>query len=87
MTRLESDAQPDPMPQVVPVLSTVVPDSQISASVSAALDARLLEKVKFMALTDNLVQQLRPEFERMATELVHRSLSQAWAARFRMDLD
>jgi hypothetical protein len=75
------------MPQVVPVLSTVVPDSQISESVSAALDARLLEKAEFMALTDNLVQQLRPELERMATELVHRSLSQAWAARFRMDLD
>jgi hypothetical protein len=75
------------MPQVVPVLSTVVPDSQISAWVSAALDARLLEKAEFMAMTDNLVQQLRPELERMATELVHRSLSQAWAARFRLDLD
>ena len=87
MIRPESDAQPDPMPQVVPVLSTVVPESQISAWVSAALDARLLEKAEFMALTDNLVQQLRPELERMATELVHRSLSQAWAARFRLDLD
>lgn len=87
MTRPVSQVQTDPMPQVVPVLSTVVPDSQISDSVTAALDARLLEKAEFMALTDNLVQQLRPELERMATELVHRSLSQAWAARFRMDLD
>lgn len=87
MTRLESDVQPDPLPQVFPVLSTVVPDSQISASVSAALAARLLEKAQFMALTDNLVQQLRPELERMATELVQRSLSQAWSARFRMDKD
>jgi hypothetical protein len=40
-----------------------------------------------MALADDLVQVLRPELERMTTELVQRSLRQAWANRFRAELD
>ncbi|WP_276308865.1 hypothetical protein [Limnohabitans parvus] len=40
-----------------------------------------------MALADDLVQALRPELERMTTELVRRSLQQAWAKRFRPEWD
>lgn len=87
MTRPASDVPLGNMPEVVPVLSTVVPESQISASLSAALDARVLEKAEFMALTDGLVLQLRPELERLATQLVRQSLSQAWSSRFRMEWD
>jgi hypothetical protein len=38
-------------------------------------------------LTEGLVQELRPELERLATELVRRSLGQVWTARSKLDLD
>jgi lambda repressor-like predicted transcriptional regulator len=77
----------DKTPSVVPVLSTVIPDSQITDALRAALDARELEQITFMALGDELVQSLRPELERLIAELVHRSLRQAWASRFKLDGD
>jgi len=87
MTPAEWDDSPEKMPTVIPVLSTVVPDSEIPAAVLAALDSKALEKAQFMALTEGLVQELRPELERLATEWVRRSLSQFWAARSKVDLD
>lgn len=69
---------------VVPILSAVVPEAQISLSLKAALDARESERASFMALADDLVQSLRPELERMTTELVQRSVRQAWVKRFRL---
>lgn len=87
MTRPALDFQLGPMPGVMPVLSQAVLDSQIPARVSADLDARLQAKADFLAMTDSLVQQMRPELERLAEELVRQSLSQAWALRFSTDLD
>lgn len=86
MTRCDFDLQNDQMPLVVPVLSTVVPDAQISASMSAALDLKALEKAQFMAMADNLVQELRPELERLTAELVRQTLTKAWSSRFHGDL-
>jgi hypothetical protein len=87
MTSFESVPFSENAPMVVPVLSTVVPESQIPPHLMDALDARELERASFMALADDLVQVLRPELERMTTELVQRSLRQAWANRFRAELD
>ena len=87
MTSSESVEFSENTPLVVPVLSTVIPETQISPNLIAALDARELERASFMALADDLVQALRPELERMTTELVRRSLRQAWANRFRPEMD
>ena len=87
MTSSESVEFSENTPLVVPVLSTVIPETQISPNLIAALDARELERAAFMALADDLVQALRPELERMTTELVRRSLRQAWASRFRPESD
>ncbi|WP_146183858.1 hypothetical protein [Limnohabitans sp. T6-20] len=87
MTSPESALFSDNAPLVVPVLSTVIPPVQIPAHLIAALDARELERASFMGLADDLVESLRPELERMTTELVRRSLQQAWANRFRAEMD
>ncbi len=87
MTSPESERFSEHAPLVVPVLSTVVPQHQIPFDLMAALDARESERVSFMALADDLVQALRPELERLTTELVRRSLQQAWAKRFRPEWD
>jgi hypothetical protein len=77
------------MPSVIPVLSTVIPELQIPETLRVALDARQLEKEAFMALAEELVQELRPEMARlatnMATELVQSSIRQVWIKRIQMD--
>jgi hypothetical protein len=66
---------------VLPVLSAVVPESEISEALRAALDALDQEKLTFMNLSGEMLDALRPEMERMACELVRNSLSQAWRLR------
>lgn len=70
---------------VMPILSAVVPESDIPQALRSALDARAHEKAAFMALSDELLGVLRPELERLATELVRSSLHQAWRMRSRTD--
>jgi hypothetical protein len=65
----------------IPVLTEAVTASEIPAAVLAALDARLAEKATFMALSQELMQNLRPELDRMASELVQRSVEGMWAKR------
>ena len=65
-----------PSPDTVPSLTE--PVENVSASMHAALDALEAEKQAFMALSNELLQQLRPEFERLAAGLVLRTLETAW---------
>lgn len=65
----------------LPVLNSVVPESDISEALMAALDALDREKMAFMAVSEDMLDVLRPEMERMATELVRKSLHQAWRIR------
>jgi hypothetical protein len=73
-----SNATPDvrPLPDEIPVLTQPIQD--VPPSVASALDARAAEKQAFMALSDELLQQLRPEFDRLAEGLVQRTLETAW---------
>lgn len=66
---------------VLPVLSAVVPESEVSDALRSALDARAQEKAAFMAMSDELLHALRPEIERLTAELVRSSLQQAWRMR------
>jgi hypothetical protein len=63
-------------------LSTLIPAEQISHELAAALQLREEERSAFMAMADEVAQSLRPELERLTTELVQRSLQQAWRSKF-----
>ena len=65
----------------IPVLTHVMPTSDIPAAVLVALDARMAEKASVLALSAELMQNLRPELDRMASELVQRSVEGMWAKR------
>ncbi len=66
---------------VLPVLSAAMPESDIPEALRAALDARAQEKAAFMALSDELLHALRPEMERLTTELVRTGLREVWRKR------
>ena len=68
-------------PTVIPVLTEAVPLSDIPAAILAVLDARQAEKASVLALSHELMQNLRPELDRMASELVQRSVEGMWAKR------
>lgn len=65
-----------PLPDEIPTLTQAVED--VPPAIEAALDARAAEKQAFMALSGELLQQLRPEFDRLAAGLVLRTLETAW---------
>lgn len=74
------------MPETaIPVLSTLVPEVDISSELRLALDARARDQAAFAALSDELVQALRPEMERLVTELVRSTVQQLWQKRTRID--
>jgi len=53
----------------------------VPRAVSLALDARAAEKAALMALSEELVQNLRPEIERMTSDMVQRTLQGVWDKR------
>jgi hypothetical protein len=65
-----------PLPDEIPTLTDSI--ENVPPSWVSALDAQAAEKQSFMALSAELLQQLRPEFERLAAGLVHRTLESAW---------
>jgi predicted ATPase len=65
----------------IPLLTQVVPASEIPDAVLVALDARLAEKASVFALSQELMLNLRPELDRMAAELVQRSVQGMWDKR------
>jgi len=65
-----------PVPDEIPVLTQPMQD--VPTALVCALDGRAAEKQAFMALSAELLQQLRPEFDRLAAGLVHRTLETAW---------
>jgi len=66
---------------VIPVLSLVLPEASVSQALREALDARAQDLADWMALEAHLVQVLRPEIERLTTELVRSGLREVWRQR------
>jgi hypothetical protein len=60
---------------------------QVPQAVTLALNARVAEKQALMDLSDELVQNLRPEIERLTADMVQRTLQGVWDQRARMDHD
>ncbi|WP_322991375.1 hypothetical protein [Limnohabitans sp.] len=62
----------------IPVLTTVMSEVAVSQALRDALDARAQRKADWMSLESHLLHALRPEMERLTTELVRASLLEAW---------
>jgi len=65
----------------IPVLTTVLPDEAVPPSLKNALDARLQERLEWVALEADILQSLQPEMVRLTTQLVRNSLCQLWQKR------
>ena len=65
----------------VPVLTERVPASDVPTALGVAWDARMAEKKALMDLSNELIQNLRPELDRLTSELVQRTLEGLWAKR------
>ena len=74
-------------PDQIPTLTQDMILSQVPQAVTLALDARAAEKRALMALSEELVQNLRPEIERMTADLVQKTLQSLWDKRARNYLD
>ena len=86
MTPASSDDQPGP-DAALPVLRSVIAESDIPDALRQALDAKATEHAQFMRLEDALLASIRPDIERLTAELVRRSLSKAWTSRSKLDLN
>jgi hypothetical protein len=80
------EGQTDALDQI-PILTQDMVLGQVPQAVTLALDARAAEKRALMALSDELVQNLRPEIERLAVDLVQRTLQGVWDKRARIYQD
>jgi hypothetical protein len=74
-------------PDQIPTLTQDMALGQVPQAVTLALNARAAEKHALMALSDELVKNLRPEIERLTADMVQRTLQGVWDQRARMDQD
>jgi hypothetical protein len=81
------DAGQSLAPDQIPTLTQSMAVPQVPLAVGLALDARAAEKKALMALSEELVQSLRPEIERLTAELVQRTLQGVWDKRARIYQD
>lgn len=65
----------------LPVLSEAVPEMAVSPALRDALDALDQDQSDWMSLEAHLLQVLRPEVERLTSEMVRASLREAWRKR------
>jgi hypothetical protein len=70
-----------PPAEHVPLLTELVPASDVPPALGVAWDARMAEKKALMDLSNELIQNLRPELDRLTSELVRRTLEGLWAKR------
>jgi len=71
-----------PMPdQDIPTLGPESALASVPDAVRLALDARAAEKRALMALSEDLVQNLRPEIEKLTANLVQKTLADVWEKR------
>jgi len=72
---------------VIPVLVTAVPEGEISQAMRDALDARAQDKFEWASLEAHLLEALRPEMEKLTTELVRGCLREVWRERSVIAMD
>ena len=74
-------------PDQSPTLTQDMVLVQVPQAVTLALDARAAEKRALMGLSDELVHNLRPEIERLTSDLVQRTLQGVWDKRAKSFMD
>lgn len=68
-------------PEEIPVLTHIVPAAQVPLALGVAWDARVAEKQALLDLSQELIQNMRPELDRLTTELVAQTLQGLWEKR------
>ena len=76
-------SSPTVCPDQIPTLTEDMAVGQVPQAVHVALDARVAEKQALMALSSELLENLRPEIERLTADLVQRTLQSVWDKRAR----
>lgn len=75
------------VPDSVPTLTHDMAMVHVPKAVSLALDARAAEKQALMALSEEMVLNLRPEIDRLISDLVQKTLQGVWDKRAKTYLD
>lgn len=70
-------------PDNIPTLTQAMVLKEVPDAVRLALEARAAEKRALLAMSDELVDHLRPEIERITADLVRRTLVGVWEKRAR----
>ena len=84
MTQAQTPSSSPPVsPDQIPTLTQDMALAQVPQAVHVALDARVAEKQALMALSSDLLENLRPEIERLTADLVQRTLKSVWDKRAR----
>jgi len=65
----------------IPTLTAVLETSRIPEAVRVALDVREAERAALFAMSNELLDGLRPELDRLTTELVRKSIQGLWEKR------
>lgn len=80
---LNSNDAPGGMPSAadIPTLALALDISSIPEAVRVALDAREAERAALFAMSHELLDGLRPELDRLTTELVRKSIQGLWEKR------
>ena len=84
MTQAETPSSSQPFsPDQIPTLTQDMALAHVPQAVHVALDARVAENQALMALSSDLLENLRPEIERLTADLVQRTLQSVWDKRSR----
>jgi len=84
MTQAETPSSSQPFsPDQIPTLTQDMALAHVPQAAHVALDARVAEKQALMALSSDLLENLRPEIERLTADLVQRTLQSVWDKRAR----
>ncbi len=67
-----------PLPENIPELDPMARVEALPERVSVALEARMLEKAMLSEMVTRWLDELRPEMERMARQIVQRSADEYW---------
>ena len=81
MNRLDPKINFESEPSNIPVLTTVIPKSEVSDDFLEKMNSLEIDKANFMASSEELLKVLRPEIDKLASKLVEKSLQLAWLKR------
>jgi hypothetical protein len=65
----------------IPLLTDRLQPDSFPTALQLALDARMAEKQALLDLSGVLIQNLRPELDRMTAQLVQQTLQELWRKR------